>query len=47
MPEMLTEVAAAVEREHVDGIERVMGMHLAPMPWADVMRAIATAKGGS
>jgi hypothetical protein len=47
MPEMLAEVATAVEREHIDGIERVMGMHLAPTPWADVTRAIATAKGGS
>lgn len=45
MPEMLTEVQAAVQRENIDGIERVIGMHLAPTPWADVIRAIHVAKG--
>jgi hypothetical protein len=45
MPEMLAEVAAVVERNHVDGVERVLGMHLPPTPWTDVTRAIAAAKG--
>jgi glyoxylase-like metal-dependent hydrolase (beta-lactamase superfamily II) len=46
MPEMLAEVATAVEREHLDGVERVIGMHLGPTPWEDITRAIAAAKGG-
>jgi hypothetical protein len=45
MPKMLMEVQAAAEREGITGIERVFGMHLAPTPWADVLAAIAAAKG--
>jgi glyoxylase-like metal-dependent hydrolase (beta-lactamase superfamily II) len=45
MPEMLLEVSAALEREHITGVDRVFGMHLAPTPWTEVQSAIAEAKG--
>lgn len=44
MPQMLTEVVAAAQREGLTNIETVFGMHLAPTPWKDVLAAIATAK---
>jgi glyoxylase-like metal-dependent hydrolase (beta-lactamase superfamily II) len=47
MPAMLMEVQAALEREHIAGVERVFGMHLSPTPWSAVVQAIEAAKGGS
>jgi hypothetical protein len=44
MPAMLAEVAAAVERERIAGIDRVFGMHLPPTPWMQVLEAIQEAK---
>ena len=44
-PEMLVELEAAVSREHIEGIEQAIGMHLAPMPWGEIAKGIAQAKG--
>ena len=44
MPAMLMEVAAALDREHISGVDRVFGMHLPPTPWSDVVAAIAAAR---
>jgi hypothetical protein len=45
MPEMLQEVALALDREHITGVDRVFGMHLQPTSWHDVTAAIEAAKG--
>jgi hypothetical protein len=44
MPAMLMEVATALEREHIVGVERVFGMHLTPTAWSDIVQAIEGAK---
>jgi hypothetical protein len=44
VPSMLLDVARAVDREHITGIERVFGMHLTPTAWSEVTAAIADAK---
>jgi glyoxylase-like metal-dependent hydrolase (beta-lactamase superfamily II) len=43
--EMPSEVVDTAAREHLDGIDRVFGMHLSPTPWSDVLAAVAEAKG--
>jgi hypothetical protein len=44
MPAMLMEVAVALDREHITGVDRAFGMHLAPTPWSEITTAIAAAK---
>jgi len=39
LPEYLAEAMGAVRREGL-GVDIVVGMHLAPTPWADVIEAI-------
>jgi hypothetical protein len=42
MPEYLWEVRDAVRRRHLD-VDRIFGMHIGPIPWADIEAAIARA----
>lgn len=45
MPMMLAEAEHVVRREHLDGVERVFGMHLTPTPWSAVLDTIKAARG--
>jgi hypothetical protein len=45
MPGMLAEVMAAVEREQTGTPDRVIAMHLAPTPWAEVVAAVSAVRG--
>ena len=41
MPGMLAEVTRAIERERLDPPERIVGMHLAPTPYQEIVDAVA------
>jgi hypothetical protein len=45
MPGMLAEVMTAVEREQTGSPDRVIAMHLAPTPWAEVVAAVSAVRG--